>query len=317
MSRTHHGRRVVAVVSSFRPGRDLLDNLALIAAQTDDVVCVDDGSGPQAQDVLDAVRAAGVRVVELPENGGIATALNAGLSAADLGPRDLAVMFDQDSAVPEGFVAALVAAWDAGERAGLRVGMVSPERFAGVPQVVAGAAGDGFLRSVEPIQSGSLVSGRVLAEAGDLQDDLFIDLVDKEHWLRLRRHGLECLAAPGLDLPHELGRTYALTIAGRVVRPAAPLTFSMSTPFRYYYRVRNRVVVNREYWRDQPGLLARDTALEVRHLALVWLSAQHRAAFVRLVARGLRDGLRGRMGRMPDDVARLADCIRWRITPLR
>jgi len=307
----------VAVVSSFRPSRHLLENLALIAAQADAVVVADDGSGPGAHDVLDAVRATGAGVVALPENQGVAAALNAGLDAADLGPDDLAVMFDQDSSVPHGFISALVTAWDAGERAGLRMGMVSPERFAGVPQTAGGVDADGCWRSVEPIQSGSLVSGRVLAETGGLQADLFIDLVDKEYWLRLRRHGRECLAVPGLDLPHERGRTYALTLAGRVVRPAAPLTFSISMPFRYYYRVRNRVVVNREYWRDHAGLLTRDTLLEVRHLVLVWLSAQHRGAFLRVVARGLRDGLCGRMGRMPDDVARLAAGIRWRINPLR
>lgn len=310
-------RRVLAVVSSFRPTRELVDNVRLIAAQVDAVVVVDDGSGPGYSSVLAEVEAAGARVVALSENGGIAAALNAGMRAAAPAAQDLLVTFDQDSSVPAGFVDALVETWDAGVEAGLAMGMVSPEKFAGINQALPGTDERGFRHSREPIQSGSLVSGEVLATAGMQREELFIDLVDIEYYLRLLKLGRACLVAPGLSLPHELGRTYPLTLAGRRVRwHGRQLTLSLSTPFRYYYRARSRVVINREYLGSARKLLLVDTARELQHLVFVVLYAAPRGPIVRVIARGLRDGARRRMGKMPDDVAALAAKVRWRIDPL-
>lgn len=307
----------MAVVSAFRPTADLVRNVGLLAAQVDQVVVVDDGSGPGYDDVLAEVRAAGADVVVLDENQGIAAALNAGLDAAALGPRDLVVTFDQDSAVPQGFVAALVGQWDAAVGAGLPVGMVSPELFAGVGQGLGGPDEHGFVDSREPIQSGSLTSGGVLAAVGPLRADLFIDLVDKEFALRLRGAGLRCLVAPGLDLPHELGRTYPFTFLGRQVRVGGRArAFTLSTPFRYYYRARNRMVVNRDYRRSQKELVRADTVADVRDLLIVLYCARPRRAMLRVVARGVRDGRRGRLGKMPDDVAALAAEVTWRVDPI-
>lgn len=314
---TPRARRLLAVVSSFRPTGELVDNVALIARQVDAVVVVDDGSGPGHAAVLEDVRALGATVVALNENGGIAAALNAGLVAAAPADADLVVMFDQDSVLPDGFVAALVTVWDRAVAAGLPVGMVSPARFAGIPQVVGGVEGDGFQRSREPIQSGSLVSGEVLRTCGLMRAELFIDLVDVEYWLRLRGRGRECLAVPGLVLPHSLGRTYPFTLFGRKVRIRGhQLTLSMSTPFRYYYRARNRVIINRAHFREHRAIMAVDTLREIQHLGLILLYATPRRALWKVLRTGLRDGRRGVGGRMPAELAATAATVSWRIDPI-
>ena len=297
-------RRIVAIVSSFRPTSDLVANVRLIAAQVDSVIVVDDGSGPLFTAVLDEVRDAGAEVLVQEDNAGIASALNAGLRAAQLRPEDLAVTFDQDSAVPGGFIEALVDTWDAGVRAGLAMGMVSPERFAGILQVLPGTDSHGFVHSREPIQSGTLLSGEVLESVGMQREEFFIDLVDIEYYLRLKKLGRACLVAPGLTLPHELGRTYPLTLAGRRVRwRGRGLTLSLSTPFRYYYRARSRVVVNSEYFATARKLLLVDTLRELQHVVFVVLYARPRWPMVRVLAQGVRDGRKRRMGKIPRDVA--------------
>jgi len=310
-------RRLLAVVSSFRPTLELVDHVSRIGAQVDEVFVVDDGSGSEFGVVLAKVEAVGATIVSLAENQGIAAALNAGMRAAAPAPEDLLVTFDQDSAVPEGFIDALVSTWDAGVAAGVAMGMVSPERFAGINQALPGVDDHGFRHSREPIQSGSLISGEVLATAGFQREELFIDLVDIEYYLRLKRFGLACIVADGLSLPHELGRTFPLTILGRRVRwHGRQLTLSLSTPFRYYYRARSRVVINREYLGSARRLLIVDTARELQHLCFVVLYARPRWPIIKVIARGLSDGIRQRMGKMPTEVAELAATVRWRIDPL-
>lgn len=105
-------QRVVAIVTSFRPEPSLLLHCELLAGQVSQIVVVDDGSGSAADDVLEQLQAAGVRVERQPENAGIANAINRGYeTVADYSP-ELVVTFDQDSRVTPGFVAALVEHYD-------------------------------------------------------------------------------------------------------------------------------------------------------------------------------------------------------------
>lgn len=310
-------RRVVAVVTAFRPEPPLLDHVALIRAQVDEVVVVDDGSGPGFDDVFVAVDDMGAGVVRLRSNEGIAHALNAGIRAAALAPQDLVVTFDQDSAIPAGFIDALVETWDEATARGVEIGLVCPELFANVNQAPDGPGEDGFLRAREPIQSGALYSWAALSRIGKFREDLFIDLVDAEHFLRLRRLGMEAIAVPGLHLPHELGRTYPLTFLGRQVSThRGPLWASLSTPFRYYYRMRNRVIVNREYrslFRRE--YLLHDTLREIPSWILAVHLAKPRMAMVKVLARGMRDGRRGDTGRIPEDLLPVVREIKWRVEP--
>lgn len=309
-------RRVVAIMTLYRPGHEVVANVASIMPQVDRVVAVDDGSDGVGAQVLRDLARVGADIVRLANNSGIAAALNAGIRAADLGEHDLAVTFDQDSNAPAGFVAALVAEWDRAVATGRPVALVAPATFAGMRQH-AGARVDGFLPAREPIQSGTLFGGRVLRELGPFREDLFIDLVDVEYFLRARAAGLDAIAVPDLDLPHRLGRDYAITAFGKpLVFHGTPLTTSLSTPFRYYYRARNRVVVNAQFAGDSREYFWRDMAMELRHLLLVVYFARPAWSMIRLLACGLRDGKRGRMGRIPGTAAALASAIHWRRQPL-
>jgi rhamnosyltransferase len=86
----------------------------------------------------------------------------------------------------------------------------------------------------------------------------------------------------------------------------------VSAPFRYYYRARNRVALNREYRRTRPVSVARATLLELRHYAIVWLAVTQRGAFLSLLRAGRRDARAGRMGRMPESIESAAARLTWR-----
>ncbi|MCR2764614.1 glycosyltransferase [Microbacterium sp. zg.B48] len=306
---------VWAVVTSYRPEAGLLRALTALSDQVDQIVVVDDGSGPEAAPVLEAAQSAGSRVVRLRDNSGIAVALNAGIRAAlDQGARAV-VTFDQDSVVQAGFVRALLTARDAVRRTGRRHGPVVPEYFADVRQVHS-VEHDGTLVARHAIQSGMLLDRELLETVGLMREDLFIDLVDTEFELRCAAAGLPTIAAPGLTLAHALGRQYERRMLGRIVRlPGIPPVVTLSNPFRYYYRVRNRLVVNREFWRAQFGWVARDTLLEALHYGNALLLARPRRALWRLYLSAARDARRGRMGRMPSGLAELASTISWAAPP--
>ncbi|WP_101846525.1 glycosyltransferase [Zhihengliuella sp. ISTPL4] len=302
--------RVWAVFSTFRPGESAREAVASVAAQVDGVIVVDDGSGAEADATLSALASNGITVVRRPANDGIAAALNDGIVRAREAGAEFVLTFDQDSRIAQGFVAALLAAHDAAAAEGERVGVIVPEFFAGVRQQRGAEAVFGDAANV--IQSGMLIPAPVIEAVGALREDFFIDLVDTEFELRLRRRGWRVLAAGGVRMEHALGTKYRRELFGRTLRlPGIPPEITLSTPFRYFYRLRNRIVLNNEYFRSAPRQIARDTLLDVIHFVNALWVARPRRALLRVYRAAVVAALRGRMGRMPQALAPVAGEIRW------
>ncbi len=299
-----------AVFTTFRPGVEAEDAVASVSAQVDGVIVVDDGSGPIADETLDRLAASGVTVHRQTVNSGIAGALNTGIRLARESGAEIVITFDQDSLVPADFVDTLRATYDAATADDVRVGVIVPEYFAAVRQARGEIASYGPAANI--IQSGMLLPLNVVDSIGELRADYFIDLVDTEFELRLRREGYAVLAAPGLRLGHALGTQYRREFFGRPVRlPGIPPEITLSTPFRYFYRVRNRIVLNREYLWTAPAQIIRDTFLDGIHFVNALAVARPRRALWRLYRAAINAAIRGRTGRMPDALQPVADCIIW------
>lgn len=302
---------IAAVITAFRPDESLLGVVEALHAQSARVFVVDDGSGETSDDVLVGAEGRGARVIRLPRNSGIAVALNIGVRAALDEGCELIVTFDQDSTPEKGFISALVRTRAETLARGHRIGPVVPEYFAGVRQVHR-VLSDGTLIARHAIQSGMLLGADLVRRVGPFREDLFIDLVDTDFEMRCSAAGLPTVASPGLAMGHSLGRQYARTLFGRQVSiPGVPPVVTLSSPFRYYYRVRNRLVVNRSRRCRPLGWIARDTVLEAVHFANALALARPRRALWRLYRTAVRDARRGTMGRMSETAQTLAASITW------
>ena len=157
-----------------------------------------------------------------------------------------------------------------------------------------------------------LIPLRTIDAVGELREDLFIDLVDTEYELRLLRRGYRVVAVAGLRLGHSLGTKHERRMFGRVVHlPGIPPEVTLSTPFRYFYRVRNRLVIDREYFRSAPARITRDTLLDVLHFGNALVLARPRRALAQIYRVAVVAALRGRMGRMPAGLQAVAGTVRW------
>ena len=311
------GATVVAVITAFRPGPGLLDLVGSLIPDAR-VIVVDDsgtagggaaaaavsesvtGSDDTEGDVLAAAERAGALVIRHDRNRGIAAALNTGVAAARAqGDPRYVLTLDQDSTVDDGFVAGLRRTAEDAAAAGLAVGLVAPAEVQGLPSPATGRE-RGFLVGGTPIQSGMLIPMAALDRAGGFAEQLFIDGVDTDFALRLGRHGLRVLLAPRTRLGHSLGERYHPTLFGHpLVVGGAPLGLVAGRPFRYYYLLRNRVLLNRLHGRRHRAWSVRETLLDLRHLAIVLALVPGRRARARAAWAGLRDGWAGRSGRIP------------------
>lgn len=303
---------VWAVLTSYRPDSGLLDAVESVRDQVDGIVVVDDGSGLAAAPLLETARTIGATVIVSKSNLGIANALNRGISAAIDAGAAAVVTLDQDSRVPNGFVDALRSAHESACATGLTPGPIVPEYFAEVRQAYAHDA-RGNLLAKDIIQSGMLLDSATVASLGPMDEDLFIDLVDIEFELRSRDAGRPAVAAPDVRLEHSLGQRFRRR---GPIMPGVPRVMMLSSPFRYYYRARNRVLVDARYQRTQGWRVVRHSLRDYAYFLIVLSLARPRSAMWRLLSAGIRDGIAGKGGKMPQSLERVAASIRWAADPL-
>lgn len=289
---------IVAVVSLYNPDAGVVAHCAALMEQVGHVVAVDDGSPRDCRGILAQLESMGAQVVLLQRNSGIAAALNAGIRAAREHARNPAFILtmDQDSMLEPGYTAKLLAAHGVAKSNGVAVGMVAPGSISGLPTRSRGAHKDTLLGG-EPIQSGLLIPCEALDSIGLLMDELFIDGVDTEFYLRARGAGMESVLAPDARLEHALGSMVTATVFGKEIsRAGRPLLIRTAASYRYYYIFRNRLLLVRKYWRAQPVWAMKGVLSDYLHLAIVTALAPGRLGRLSSALAGVRDGITGISG---------------------
>jgi len=185
------------------------------------------------------------RYVPLGKNYGIAHAQNIGIKfAADEGFKHL-IFFDQDSWVPPKLVDGLIESENRLLALGEKVGSIGPlflDEKSGQYSEAVRYTGF-FVRKIkispmqiEPIESdhiissGSLIKLDTLKEVGNMQEELFIDLVDTEWCLRAAKRHYKHYINPSTVMIHNIGDE--------------PVKFgsksiNIHSPIRSYYVIRN------------------------------------------------------------------------------
>lgn len=260
----------VAVIVSHEPDERLDTVLDAALAQCARVVLVDNASAEPVRARLRARAAAtpSLILIENETNRGLAAAQNQGLAAARADGADWVLLLDDDSVPAPDMVARLLAGWRSlPDRS--RVGLVSP-RLADAegtlkPYLLASRSGWDLRRGrlaegavvrdgVFAIASGSLIRRDVLDVTGPMADPFFIDYVDIEFCLRMRRAGFEIVGIGDAVLTHRLGEFHETEVLGQRV------ALNTHSAWRRQLIHRNRVRVWRRFFRDVPGWIAWDVA---------------------------------------------------------
>lgn len=312
----NHQSHVVAVITTFNPGSELVDNVEQLQKQVSQVIVVDDGSEKKASSVLRLVEERGVTVVRLSENFGIGKAINDGVEAARSFSPEFILTFDQDSSIQPGFVGALVDEYDRLHKQDLRVGMVAPNYY-GLTSQAEISQDLQYLEAQSPIQSGLLMPLSVIDQLGPQREGFFIDLIDTEYFFRAKQAGFLAACVPGLVLKHGFGhRLYVHAFGKRLTKADGRARMvAVSTPFRYYYRARNRILLNRQFKgiRSFKKTLRRQALNDlVLDFGVAIYSARGKWSLIRVIFAGWLDGLRNRSGKIPSKIMSRARNVSWR-----
>ncbi len=298
-------QKIVSVTVTRNAALCLSQHLASLQCQTrpiDQILVVDNDSSDGTAKFL-AEHWPSIAVIALSTNEGIAGGLSRGFEFAMERKYDWIWMFDQDSLVFPDTLSKLLGAYDlASDR----------DHLALVAPVPVDAATDQVLlplfwergghEETKPlsfpdhltfadmvISSGSLLRLEAVAMAGPPRKDFFMDFVDFEYCLRLRRKGFSVAVVNDCKMLHTVGNSRKVNFCGK------NMTWTTHAPWRGYYKVRNRTYV---VWHEMASAGAKWFVLRklLKQMVGTVLLDSQRVSRVCLMWRGFWDGIRGKLG---------------------
>jgi rhamnosyltransferase len=273
---------IVATVVAYHPRSETIENARLIAAQVKRVIVIDN-TDPPAPALADLRTLGNVEVIANGRNLGIAAALNAGCARARQFDALWLATFDQDSRPPADFI----------QRLGRGLAECAAPETVGI---LAPAYADPSLpRDARPprppheivsaMTSGNLVNLAALERCGGFRESFFIDYVDHELCLRLRKHGFRVVQVDNAVLQHRLGSSRRHVVGGFA------FTATHHNAQRRFFMSRNRVRLYREYAVREARWVLRDMRAFAKDLLKIVLAEQEKSAKLAAAARGTLAGL--------------------------
>ncbi|MGB8129543.1 MAG: glycosyltransferase family 2 protein [Candidatus Angelobacter sp.] len=287
--------RICAIMVTYNPDSPLEQNIRAVLPQVDELIIVDNGSELPIRAHIEAIASScAVQVIWNNENLGLATALNIGIQRA-LGTHDFAwiATFDQDSRVAAGFRDAMLQAYLACPYRE-SVGIIGPHHVALTGNFTAGSSHqqehDSFSEITAVMQSGTFLSTKALRSYGLFDDSFFIDYVDFELCLRVRKNGLRIIEAPDATIAHRLGNPSRHTLFGKT------FTVCNHSALRRYYAARNRLRIYSRYLFSDFAWICHDVWSWWKEIIKLLLFEKNRGRKLVFITRGGWDALRGRGG---------------------
>jgi rhamnosyltransferase len=284
---------------SYHPTDELIENVAALINQVDEIVIVDNGSGDKTKQLLNHLEKqySKLNVVFLPENLGIAAALNIGVKKAKAAGYKWVITFDQDSQVTPFMIETMLRAYEDYPNKDIvaslspryknkETGNISSSRFEKLT--------DGCLpysEIFEVMTSGNLIKAKIFDSLGYFNEELFIDSVDTEYCFRCIRNNYKILEVKNATIQHSAGTPIQHKFLWK-----KPFSTNHS-PLRRYYIARNSVYIYKNFFLYQFSWVIKHIHFSIKSLIVVILFEKNRKEKIIANFLGLLDGFSGKMGK--------------------
>lgn len=278
---------VAAVIVTYNPDSGFKSRVSRLIDQVACLIVVDNASCLAARQAIKGLVSPKLELIQNERNMGIAFALNQGVRRSiELGC-SWTLTLDDDTTVDDNIISELSKIYERYPNKD-RLGIIAANaRTARSGRILANCKdrGNGFVEVKTVITSGSLISNYAYQQIGPFRDDFFIEGVDLEYCLRLRKYGYKILLSCQPVMTHISGSGEERTFLGKTV------LLDNHPSWRYYYRAKNFVCLIKSYLWYEPAWFFSASVNNVKTLAKIVLFEDDMIPKFRLMCSGAYDAL--------------------------
>ncbi len=232
--------KYAGVVVLFNPDKTVIENISSYIHDIDKLYIVDNSAVSN-----ETMFSCFDRAIYLPnyKNLGIAAALNMGAKKALEDGYDFLLTMDQDSKFDDHGVEAMISCIEKMHPNSLNA-VYSPFHKTALSE---NEVLKGISSPLVVMTSGNIIDLKAYENVGGFKDWMFIDCVDFDFCLNLRRHGYNIIQLNDVVLNHNLGDFEKRKLFGKTY------LCDNHSAFRRYYIVRNSFYICDEYGKDYPA----------------------------------------------------------------
>jgi rhamnosyltransferase len=278
--------KIACVVVLYNPYDEVLTNIRSYQNLVGKVFVIDNSENKNEALILKLKAVTQIEYIDNGGNKGIANALNRGALKAVADDFRFLLTMDQDSSFERNNIEIFIEALNkVGENESLGILSSCQEN---IPYSTFTTE---FSEVKSTMTSGNLLNLNAYKITGHFNEEYFIDYVDHEYCLRLRRNGFKIIRANEVKLDHNLGNITYHTIFG--FRTAT----SNHTSLRRYYMARNKLRTVKLFLSYDPLYCMSILFSEMEELIKVILFEQDKVNKLKFAFLGYRDFLIGRYGK--------------------
>ena len=223
--------KLCGVLVAFNPDRSVIHNIETYLDGLDKLYIIDN-SLTSYQELFQHKK---IKYIANSKNTGIAHALNQGVDCALEDGFQYILTMDQDSYFEESYFSKYKEQFL--KNINEKIGIYTPLHYTKSEKI------NHFIQtdSLVVMTSGNILNMKIHQELGGFKEWLFIDGVDQEYCLNLRKHGYEIQVFENIFLHHSLGNIRSRKLLGH--------TFMVTNHsyIRRYFITRNRLYINQLY----------------------------------------------------------------------
>ncbi|MDT3696289.1 MAG: glycosyltransferase family 2 protein [Ignavibacterium sp.] len=142
--------------------------------------------------------------------------------------------------------------------------------------------------------SGNILNLEAVKKIGLFREDYFIDYVDVEYCLRLRKNGYKILRVNNSFLVHNEANLSKKSFFGKTVYPPN------HKPFRWYYKIRNYLYLKQEYQINFPEYFKKESKNIRNNIIKVVLFEQNKILKLKMMIKGYLHYRKHITGKLPE-----------------
>ncbi|MCI8346513.1 MAG: glycosyltransferase family 2 protein [Bacilli bacterium] len=277
--------KIAGVVTLYNPTDQDIENINTYLKDIDKLYVIDNTEGYNNEARIPKSKK--IKYQFKNENIGVATALNMGAKFAIKEGYSYLLTMDQDTTFKPGVMERLKEAINKFDMK--KVGIITPWHNT---KVSIAEIDEEYDYPPTIMTSGNILNLDIWKKLGGFKDEFFIDGIDIEYSLNLRKHGYQIVRVVNAKIDHELGDIQYKKLFGKTY------LCSNYPAIRRYYIMRNNHYIF-DMYKDFDPNICWSLLEQKKHMKSVLLFEKDKFRKIRNYFRGLRDYKKGIKGKYP------------------